>query len=174
MTRRSASAALKKLSEARFNLETGIGELSHELIRATDRAFVIVWCAVVEDNLRLWLVKNMRHLSSDDEDKLFSGYGPLSSFSARIGVAFAFSLIGEKTKYKLNIIREIRNSFAHTGAPLSFGTPEVINVCRLLDLSCLPDDPEQTDPRSTYQAVCFRTAGLLHNGCHGKEPSSLP
>jgi hypothetical protein len=40
MTRRSASAALKHSSQARFNLETGIGELSHELVRERFGAIV--------------------------------------------------------------------------------------------------------------------------------------
>jgi hypothetical protein len=174
VSRPSALGALKKLTQQPFDLENGLGDLAKELWKASDRAAALMWCSVVEDNLREWLVKNMRSLSPTDQDKLFYGYGPLSSFSARINVSFAFYFIGERTRRNMDHIRAIRNAFAHTGAPLSFDTPEMANVCRLLDMSYPKDKADEQKPRLNYETTCFQIAGRLYNVVRGREPSSLP
>ena len=134
----------------------------------------MLWCAAVEDNLYKLILSNMRQISSDDEDKIFSGYGPLSSFSSKITVSYAFSFIGDKSRRNLNLIRDIRNAFAHTGAALSFETKEVVDVCRLLGK--LDERPleHSRKPRLIYQDACFELAGRMYNRVRGSEPSGLP
>ncbi len=173
MTRRSAEAELKELTRRRIDLEALLPGLLEELWKASDRAFALVWSSVVEDNLRRCLLKNMRDLPSDMEDQLFEGYGPLASFSARTKVSYALSLIGPKTRINLDRIRAVRNAFAHTGASLSFGTPQLANVCRLLDISDFTEESPK-DVKRLYETACFQTAGRLHNRVRGTEPSSLP
>lgn len=49
-----------------------------------------------------------------DKDKLFRDMGPLSSFSARIEMAYRVGLITKITADCFDILREIRNDCAHT------------------------------------------------------------
>jgi DNA-binding MltR family transcriptional regulator len=46
-------------------------------------------------------------------EELFSPLGPLSSFSQRITVGYAFGLFRESYYHDLTCIRRIRNHFAH-------------------------------------------------------------
>lgn len=60
-------------------------------------------------------------LADDDvKNKLFQGYGPLATFSAKIDIALLLGLIPIKIHKDLNTIRRIRNLFAHKPEPTSF------------------------------------------------------
>ena len=65
------------------------------------------------------------NLSNRLREKLFTGYGPLSSFSAKIDIAYSLNLITENLKGDLHILREIRNEFAHSTVMLHFDTDEM-------------------------------------------------
>lgn len=56
----------------------------------------------------------MRALSNNMAERIFDGYGPLSTFSAKIDVAFALDLIDADVHRDLRTIKDIRNCFAHT------------------------------------------------------------
>ncbi len=75
--------------------------------------------------------------------KVFGSSGPLRDFSARIEVAFAIGLFGPQTHHDLSIIRTLRNQFAHCMRPITFQTPEVVDVCSFLNL---PDRPQAREP----------------------------
>lgn len=81
---------------------------------SSDRSCVIVAAAYIDELLgyifKLFLVSP----SSEKEDKkLFSGYGPLSTFSSKIVLSYRLGLISNYEYKTLQIIRKIRNSFAH-------------------------------------------------------------
>jgi DNA-binding MltR family transcriptional regulator len=59
------------------------------------------------------------------KDGLFRGFGPLATFSARSDIALLLGLIPEHIYSDLKIIRKIRNEFAHTPRPLSFGEGQI-------------------------------------------------
>ena len=86
-------------------------ELEHS---ASDRSCVIVAAAYIDELLE-YLLKNFVYSpSSEKEDKdLFSGYGPLSSFSSKILLSYRLGLISNYEYKTLQIIRKIRNTFAH-------------------------------------------------------------
>ena len=52
-------------------------------------------------------------VSDEETNELFGKYGPLSTFAARIDMAFALGLISADLKGDFNFIRRIRNHFAH-------------------------------------------------------------
>jgi len=64
------------------------------------------------DSLLEQLIKN--YLVKDSPNELFKGYGPLSSFSAKIDMAFSLGLITKIERDELHRIRRIRNEFAHS------------------------------------------------------------
>lgn len=100
-----------------------------------DRGVALTLCSAVETALYQfidsWIVPE---LNSEEKSHLFSGDAPLGTFSSRIRIAYAFGLIDRDVHKSLHHLREIRNAFAHTMAPISFETPEVAKACELLTL----------------------------------------
>lgn len=58
----------------------------------------------------------------DDIDK---PGGPLETFSQRITMGRALKIYGPDTEYNLDLLRLIRNAFAHAHVPITFETKEV-------------------------------------------------
>jgi len=84
--------------------------------------------------LKIALLARMRPLGNRLTASLFDGYGPLSSFSAKIDLAFALSIFDENLYSDLKIIKEVRNIFAHPKAPLlqvmTFENEQLIAICK--------------------------------------------
>lgn len=81
---------------------------------SSERSCVIVAAAYIDELLGYLFRFFLSSPSSEKEDKeLFSGYGPLSSFSSKIVLSYRLGLISNYEYKTLQIIRKIRNSFAH-------------------------------------------------------------
>jgi DNA-binding MltR family transcriptional regulator len=101
-------------------------EVGLEFIKYLQSNFAIVAGSVLEDMLEAALRGKMRDdLSAALKERLFSGYGPLSTFSGKIDIAFAFSLFDVQIYNDLRAIKDIRNKFAHTSEFLNFSSPEL-------------------------------------------------
>lgn len=98
-----------------------------DLIDESDRGAAIVGAALLEDNLVSMLKSKMLlDLMSQKQVKdIFDLSGPLSNFSAKISIAFAFGFIDKVTFDDLQIVRKLRNKFAHSSGKLSFDDGEV-------------------------------------------------
>lgn len=83
-----------------------------EFNNESDRAAVILAAAEIDDLLRQILVKVLRP-STQQNDQLFDTDMPLSSFSARIKLADRLGIIDEEIFSALNLLRKVRNDFAH-------------------------------------------------------------
>lgn len=96
-----------------------------ELLSQSDRGAAVLGGAYIDADLGEALKSKLRDLNLSNKEtlhkRLFRHNGPLSTFSARIDMAFALYLIGEKTRHDLDIIRGIRNDFAHD---LEVGSPD--------------------------------------------------
>jgi hypothetical protein len=64
---------------------------------------------------------------------------PLSSFSAKIELGFALGLYDDKLRHPLNMIRDVRNEFAHNMDATSFDHPDVAKL--IDDLRALTPEP---------------------------------
>lgn len=89
--------------------------LQEELEKSSsDRSCVIVAAAYIDELLGYLFRYFLTSPSSEKEDKeLFPGYGPLSSFSSKILLSYRLGLISNYEYRTLQIIRKIRNLFAH-------------------------------------------------------------
>lgn len=96
---------------------------------------MIVTAALIESALEETILTRMVPLTEDERNDLFTGYAPLTSLSTKIRFAYAFGLIGRKTRTDLNKIREIRNAFSHAKHKISFQTKEVADLCISLEFS---------------------------------------
>jgi hypothetical protein len=89
-----------------------------------------------------------------------------ASFDAKIHTAYAMGLFGEGTKKNLDIIRVIRNVFAHAPRPVRFSTVEIKDACALLEMPApvgAANDQKGTNTtgRERFRLVCERTGKAL-------------
>ncbi len=99
---------------------------------------------------------------------LFEGFGPLSTFSAKISISFAIGLIQNWMAADLDLVRRIRNEFAHSLESKTFTDPTISKmVSQLETLAKLSKGTESqreivNDPvRLQFAIVCARIGALL-------------
>jgi hypothetical protein len=95
----------------------------------SDRACAILGAALLDARLESLYLSRLKH----GADELLSNNGPLGTFSARTQVAFALEWIDLDVYHDLNIIRKIRNDFAHSfDHELSFSDQSIEARCKNL------------------------------------------
>jgi len=87
-------------------------EFVRQFKEETDRAAVILGASKL-DSLITQLVNHFLVPNYSKNDDLFDGDSPLSTFSAKINLAFRLGLIDAQFAKALHIVRRIRNNFAH-------------------------------------------------------------
>jgi mannitol operon repressor len=137
-------------------------EYIRELRKETARGAVIISGVVIGDLLG----KTLEQYLTDHKDvkQLLHGgvSAPLGSLSSRILMAFGLRLIDEREYKNLQIIRKIRNHFAHS-LHASFDDQNVVDWCKQLDATgILPRALETIEQRfrsvATLQMVLLRNA----------------
>src|SRR6202035_3849496 len=93
-----------------------------------------VCTAWIERSLERVILSRLRRLTKTQHAELFVGLAPLSTLSAKIKIAFALRIIGAAGVADLEIIKDIRNQFAHSFHPVSFGTRAVARACHKLKI----------------------------------------
>jgi len=110
-----------------------VNAMTVELNKESDRGAVLVGVAYLDELLTRLFRKKML-LSKKLSEELLEGFGPLSGLSARTKVAYALGWIGPETYRELNLLRAIRNDFAHSHEPRTFSDAKVQNRCSQLGL----------------------------------------
>ncbi len=99
----------------------------------SDRAVAILASSflecVLEEALRERLVE------AKEVDQLFDAFAPLSTFSGKIKVAFAVGLLSKRIYHDVNLVRSIRNAFAHDVDKLQFSTEVISKLCDKFHIS---------------------------------------
>lgn len=102
-----------------------LAETIRRMARETETAFAIVLASRTEDWLQFSIQAMMRRLSKTKADRLFCGYGPLSTFSAKIEIGYALKIFDDDILLDLKSIQGIRNKFAHAKEPRHFDDPDL-------------------------------------------------
>jgi hypothetical protein len=89
-----------------------VGEAIREIGKGSDRAAAIVAVAFLESQLRVILELHFRK-DTAVTGRFFRYPGPLSTFAAKIDMAYLIDLFDKETRRELHTIRDIRNEFAH-------------------------------------------------------------
>lgn len=87
-----------------------------EIIRMNDRGHsttALIAAAAIDNFLEKAIKARMPNLDKDLSAKLFSGYGPFATFSAKIDTAYAMGIVDKSVFSDIHIIKAIRNAFAH-------------------------------------------------------------
>jgi hypothetical protein len=104
-----------------------------EIQNVSDRVAGITAAAFVDDTLARTIAAHFVELDKKLQQRIFEGpNSALGTFSAKIAIGYALGLYGPITCGDLDIIRSIRNDFAHTAAPLSFNHPPIRSKCEHL------------------------------------------
>lgn len=156
---------LSRKTPTQDELHQAYDEIDHQ---KSDRAAAIIAASFLEDSLRFLLERRCVQLSKREYSELFDR-GPLSSFEAMIKIGFAFDFYRNLVRDDLDIIRQIRNAFAHAMVPLSFDTPQVISkvdglkVIKWKAERGAPAFGERPGVTNTYRNAYLNTCRVLTN-----------
>lgn len=141
----------------------GLGDwnqLAADFHSESDRGAALLAAGFIENQLTVYLQD--RIVDKSLQSKLFGGMGPLSTFSAKAAFGRAFDFIPKNTFTRLEVIRAVRNHFAHHPLNSNFSTPEV--VAAMASMPPInpgePDLPEWTS-RDRYLFACALCAAYL-------------
>ena len=85
---------------------------AQELHAESDRGMALSGTAYLDDRLGQ-LIETYLTSNTNPQKLLWDASSPLSTFSARILLAHALGLINDKERDQLNMLRKVRNLFAH-------------------------------------------------------------
>lgn len=96
-------------------IETLLGELIVSLFNESGRGAILIATSHVDHHLTKLIEATLpQNLSKKHKEKLFKYPGHLSSFAAKIELAYVFRLINKNLYECLNALRGIRNDAAHS------------------------------------------------------------
>ena len=105
--------------------------LSHE----SDRGLILISSSFLDEALELLLRAKFKFINNKPKkliDSFFNSDGPLSTFNHKIKMAYAMDIISKWEYQDLEIIRKIRNAFAHTFGAASFSSEKVVKLTETL------------------------------------------
>jgi DNA-binding MltR family transcriptional regulator len=106
-------------------------ELFEALSKESDRGVVLISASFLGEALESLLRAkfSLRYPKSKSSiNPLFDTFGPLYSFSAKVKICYAIDLIGGWMYRDLEIVRKLRNNFAHSVGIARFDLPEVVKL----------------------------------------------
>lgn len=128
-----------------------------------DRARGILAAASLEQALEHALSTKFVRSPEEIRTQLFGESAPLRDFAAKARMAYAFGIVGEMTFSDIGIIRQIRNTFAHSRTKLSSDTSEMAYAASCISLGKRYNEMNDGNisglldegPRDLFFASCF-------------------
>jgi DNA-binding MltR family transcriptional regulator len=120
----------EEIGQRRLPREPELGILN--LIERSQAGQVLVAAGILDELLQQLLLYAGRNVSNKLASRLFEGYGPLNSFSAKIDIAYLFRHLSDEVYSDLRAIKDIRNCFAHAAEPLSLSSLEIVEHLKRL------------------------------------------
>ncbi len=169
-SRSKIRASIKEITNKR-PAEHQICDAIDRLANQSDLSAAVVSCALVEHSLQLALLTYFIPMNGDEQMRLFdgNGTGALADFSAKIAIGYALGIYDDAIRDDLNIIKSIRNSFAHATEDLKFSTQEIADCVGLFNFSC---ESEWDDARHRYLLTVSYYMGVFAGITKGR--SSKP
>jgi hypothetical protein len=168
----SVSSALRKL-RLRHISQQDLEEIYRQIdMEENDRGAAILSALTIEAGLTIAITRRLPN-SQDVSNQLFENNGPLESLDGKILIAQAIGILGKLTRQNLDIVKHVRNTFAHGRMPILFSTKEIVDACNALTVPPNPQRFFERDliiptPRSRFTGICeVTTVALLiyASGC---------
>jgi hypothetical protein len=147
--RKELRELIRRMPDRGDEIDTTIKAMSEA---ESDRGCALIAGSVAEDGLETILRSHLVSLSKTKVDELFGIERPLSSFTAKIKIAYAFGFIDGSLRDHFDKIREIRNVFAHSKIAIDFNTPAIRRSCVGLLGST---DANKINPRDIYLNTAY-------------------
>jgi hypothetical protein len=140
-----------------------------EFQEESDRGAALVGAALLDARLERLLLAHM--LPGKVAGELVNGRNaPLGTFSARINLCYALGLITTAERHDLNLVRSIRNEFAHREHGITFSDDRITGLCSSLNSRRSTKMIEETGgypPRQRFNdAVLFTAMQLWYRPEH--------
>lgn len=159
-----------------------------EFAKESDRACVILGAARL-DILLKQLIGAVLLPSTSSSDELLDGDSPLGTFSSRIQISYRLGLLDAEFIRALNLIRRIRNEFAHEASSVSLAHAshrdrikqliapmkdvEILSSFRDLELLD-PHEGSARDFRAMLALLCARLEGSVSRAKQFKPDQLTP
>jgi DNA-binding MltR family transcriptional regulator len=106
-------------------------ELFDKLLNESGRGALLIGTSYVEEHLEKFILKVLPNNQKKYTSRLLNYPGPLSSFSAKLELSYAFRLIPEETYNSLNNLRKFRNEAAHSSKDFCLSKIDIDTVFNL-------------------------------------------
>lgn len=103
-----------------------LNELYDKLLSESGRGAVLIGTSYVDDHLTKFISSLLPNKEKNYQNRLLIYPGPLSSFSSKIELCYAFRYISEPVYNSLNALRKIRNDAAHGSNEFSFAQVRIM------------------------------------------------
>jgi len=158
---RQAMASAGLNVPADFTVPEEVTSFRQMLSGETDRGCALACAAYLQSSLADLLKAYM--VDETVTADLLEGSGSLATFYAQINASYALGLISSASRRDLNIIRWIRNEFAHEPKEISFEYDPIASRCSGLYHDLFR---EQLPPRKKYVRVTMGVLAELHGAKH--------
>lgn len=151
------------LSETPPHLKGFLGFLD-DFHKETERGAALAAAAMVDDQLARTIEAFL--IPNKGSAALLEGFNaPLGTFAARIAAAFALGLISERDYRDCELIRKVRNEFAHQ-IKVSFKTEKIVSLCAQLQLAAQDYGDVKVDTRGKFTSAAVALILNLTNRPH--------
>jgi DNA-binding MltR family transcriptional regulator len=157
--RRAKQQTLRTLTRE-FPSDSDLNQIDAEMDSMPDRAAAIMLAVRVELYLQTSIMRILKRQDGDTEKILIETDGPMVTFYSKICLSYALGIIDETELHNLNIVRAVRNAFAHANRPISFTTIEIEQECSGLYLPPREEVLSEADShshatRQKFKDVCY-------------------
>jgi hypothetical protein len=156
--------------------QADIDEINRQIdAEDNDRGAAVLAVTLVENALAYAISRRDSRFSYRHK-KLFQYNGLFSTLYARITLAEAMNIFGPVTNHNLDLIKHIRNVFAHASVPVKFSTPEINEACLALKAPSDLKGKAWGTPREKYVAACYAIVSELADyasRCHRRRADIL-
>jgi hypothetical protein len=159
-----------------------IASIFRETLHVSDRVAAISCAALLDDVLGAALSARFVKVGKDWQDRIFDNpTAPLGNFHSKIIIGYAIGLFGPLTRANLDIIRSIRNDFAHSVLSPTFDDSGIATKCNRLTRSeyekndydgRMPEIFSAINPRNLYITTSQHVALRLSARTRRKRPIS--
>jgi DNA-binding MltR family transcriptional regulator len=148
-----------KDDKSQFSSFSSNSEQWNEVLNSSERNAVLIAGAAFDVLLERILQKYLR----DDSKSTQLINGALGRFATRINTCFCLGLISEDELHDLNVIKEVRNSFAHNIFDCDFSNPEVSKIVSSMKLGEKANAQPNVAGTRVYFNICILTLESLLN-----------
>jgi hypothetical protein len=140
-----------------------VEEIHRQIVTEKNDRGTAILAATLVENAITYAISRQNSRFAYRARKLFENNGPISTLDAKILIADCFGMLGPNTRHNLDIIKHIRNTFAHARIPITFITSEIESACHALREPPTADmnGRKWDSPREKFGASCYAISKRL-------------